>query len=334
MISSPPPPRDAGQTPTIRGIGAALPDQVVTNASLVGRLDTSDEWIVRRTGIRERRHLPAEGSLAQLAAAACASALADAEHDAADVDHVIIATITADRLTPGLAPAVAAAIGAERAGVVDINAACAGFIYGLEQAAALIESGRARNVIVCGAEALSRITDHEDRATAVLFGDAAGAVLVGPGARQRAIGEFVFGYDDSLADTLFAERETRTLWMSGQQVYRHAVARMIEATELLLERNGVRAEELDYFVPHQANARIITAVAEALAVPLEKVSFNVEWTANTSAASIPLALAAAEREGLLDPGALVGMVAFGAGFVWAAGLARWKDNLTPTTRSS
>ena len=246
---------------------------------------------------------------------------------------MIVATFTADRATPGLAPAVAARIGAEHAGTVDVNAACAGFLYGLDQAAALIESGRARHVLVCAAEALSRVTDHEDRATAVLFGDAAGAVLVGPGGHGLGVGRFVFGYDDTLADTLYAERESPKLRMAGQQVYRHAVARMTEASRLVLERNGVSASELDYLVPHQANARIITAVAEALGVPLEKVSFNVEWTANTSAASIPLALAAAERDGHLHPGSLVGMVAFGAGFVWAAGLARWKDNLTPTTRS-
>ena len=319
--------------PTILGIGSALPDQLITNAALVERLDTSDEWIVRRTGIRERRHLREGEKLAELAAAACAGALADAGAQGADVDHVIVATITPDRLTPGVAPALAALIGAEHAGVVDINAACAGFLYGLDQAAALIESGRAVNVLVCGAEALSRITDHEDRGTAVLFGDGAAAVLVGPGGSERAIGSFVFGYDSSVEDTLYAEREERKLRMAGQAVYRHAVARMTEAATQVLERNGVSAAEIDYFVAHQANARIVTAVAEALGVPLEKVSFNVEWTANTSAASIPLALAAAERDGLLAPGALIGMVAFGAGFVWAAGLARWKDNLTPPTRS-
>jgi 3-oxoacyl-[acyl-carrier-protein] synthase-3 len=320
--------------PTILGIGAALPAQLITNAELAERLDTSDEWIVRRTGIRERRHLLASETLADLAASACIAALADAGAQATDVDHVIAATITPDRLTPGVAPALAARIGAEHAGVVDINAACAGFLYGLDQAAALVESGRARNVLVCAAEALSRITDHEDRGTAVLFGDGAAAVLVGPGGRERALGSFVFGYDNSVEDTLYAEREERKLRMDGQAVYRHAVARMTEAATLMLERNGVSASELDYFVAHQANARIVTAVAEALDVPLEKVSFNVEWTANTSAASIPLALAAAERDGLLAPGSLIGMVAFGAGFVWAAGLARWKDNLTQTKGSS
>jgi 3-oxoacyl-[acyl-carrier-protein] synthase-3 len=180
-------------------------------------------------------------------------------------------------------------------------------------------------VLVCGAEALSRITDHQDRATAVLFGDGAGAVLVGAGAPGRGIGSFVFGYDDTLADTLFAERDEPKLRMAGQQVYRHAVARMSEAAQEVLARNGVGVDEVAYFVAHQANARIVAAVADSLGIAHEKVSFNVEWTANTSAASIPLALAAAERDGHLAPGSLVGMVAFGAGFVWAAGLTTWKD---------
>ena len=333
-MTAPMPPAGGRLTPTMLGVGSALPTQLITTADLVARLDTTDEWIVRRTGIRERRHLSGSETLAELAAGACAEAVADAGLQPAQVDHLIIATITADHLTPGLAPAVAARIGAPHAGVVDINAACCGFLYGLDQAAALIESGRAGYVLVCGAEALSRITDHEDRATAVLFGDGAGAVLVGPGAPGRGIGSFVFGYDDTLADTLYAERETPKLQMAGQQVYRHAVARMTEAAELLLERNGVSVEDVDYFVAHQANARIVTAVADALGVPQEKVSFNVEWTANTSAASIPLALAAAQRDGHLPPGSLVGMVAFGAGFVWAAGLASWKDRLIPTTRST
>ena len=324
-MTAPPPTGGARPTPTILGVGAAVPAQLITNADLEARLDTSDEWVVRRTGIRERRHISGDETLAQLAAGACTDAVNDSGGTAAEIDHLIVATITPDRLTPGLAPAVAARIGAPYAGVVDINAACCGFLYGLDQAAALIESGRARRVLVCGAEALSRITDHEDRATAVLFGDGAGAVVVGAGAPGRGIGSFAFGYDDELADTLYAEREQPKLRMAGQQVYRHAVARMAEAAQQVLERNGVGIDEVDYFVAHQANARIVSAVAESLGVPHEKVSFNVEWTANTSAASIPLALAAAERDGHLAPGSLVAMVAFGAGFVWAAGLASWKD---------
>ena len=150
--------------------------------------------------------------------------------------------------------------------------------------------------------------------------------MVGPVTEGIGIAGFEFGYDASLAELLFAERDERLLRMAGQEVYRHAVSRMTEATVRLLERSGVEAQSIDLFVPHQANARIITAVADALGVPHERVSFNVEWTANTSAASIPLALAAAQRDGLLKPGALVGMVAFGAGFVWGAGLTSWKDH--------
>ena len=333
-MTAPPPTGGTRPTPTILGVGAAVPAQLITNADLEARLDTNDEWIVRRTGIRERRHISGDETLAQLAAGACTDAVNDSGGTAAEIDHLIVATITPDRLTPGLAPAIAARIGAPHAGVVDINAACCGFLYGLDQAAALIESGRARKVLVCGAEALSRITDHEDRATAVLFGDGAGAVVVGAGAPGRGIGSFAFGYDDELADTLYAEREQPKLRMAGQQVYRHAVARMAEAAQQVLERNGVGIDEVDYFVAHQANARIVAAVADALGIAHEKVSFNVEWTANTSAASIPLALAAADRAGELAPGSLVGMVAFGAGFVWAAGLASWKDQMTPTTRST
>ncbi|MEA2250786.1 MAG: 3-oxoacyl-[acyl-carrier-protein] synthase [Solirubrobacteraceae bacterium] len=308
------------------GIGAALPEHVVTNADIEQRLDTTDEWIVRRTGIRERRHLREDESLADLAARACLIALEDAGRTGADVDHLIVSTITPDRLTPGLAPEVARLIGATTASATDLNAACAGFLYALDQAAALVESGRASVVVVCGAEALSRIVDHDDRGTAVLFGDGAGAAVVcGGDDLDLGIGRFELGADATKADMLYAERDERVLRMEGREVYRHAVRRMVEATSTALARAGLAVADIDLFVAHQANVRIIEAAAAELGVPLDRVAINVETTANTSSASIPLALAKAEVDGLLAPGATVAMAAFGAGFVWGAGIVGWKE---------
>jgi 3-oxoacyl-[acyl-carrier-protein] synthase-3 len=316
-----------GMTAGIFGIGSALPDHVITNADLEKRLDTNDEWIVRRTGIRERRHLQGDETLADLATRACLLALDDAGRSGAEVDHVIVSTFTADRVTPGLAPEVARLIGAERAAAVDLNAACAGFLYGLDQAAALVESGRASVVLVCGAEALSRVTDHDDRSTAVLFGDGAGAVVVAGGELELGVGGFVLGADGAQADLLYAERDERVLRMQGAEVYRHAVRRMVAASHKALERAGKTIDDVDLYVAHQANVRIIYAAADELGVPRDKVVVNVDQVANTSSASIPLALAYAEREGRLKPGAIVALAAFGAGFVWGAGIVSWKERV-------
>jgi 3-oxoacyl-[acyl-carrier-protein] synthase-3 len=321
------PPRPTGLRAGIFGVGAALPEHVVTNADIAARLDTNDEWIVRRTGIRERRHLAPGQPLAELAARSCELALLDAGRTAADVDHVIVSTITADRVTPGLAPDVALRIGAHGAAAVDVNAACAGFLYALDHAAALVESGRAGAVLVCGAEALSRLTDHEDRGTAILFGDGAGAVLVAGGEMDLGCGGFELHSDGAAADLLYAEVDERKLRMQGSEVYRHAVARMVEATLAALERAGLRAADLDLFVAHQANSRIIEAAAAELGVAPERVALHVEQVANTSSASIPLALWQAERDGRLQPGDTVGLAAFGAGFVWGAGIVRWKERV-------
>jgi len=311
----------------IFGVGAALPEWRIANDHFAARLDTSDEWIVRRTGIRERRWLNGRQTLADLAAEACALALQDAGRTPAEVDHVIVSTITPDRITPGLAPAVARAVGANGAGAVDINAACAGFLYALDQAAALVESGRAEVVVVCGAEALSRITDAEDRATAVLFGDGAGAVVVAPGELERGCGAFELGCDGAHADLLYASTDARVLRMEGREVYRHAVARMVEAMTAALDQAGLEAGDLDLFVAHQANARIVEAAAAELGLPSERVVLNVDRVANTSSASVPLALWDAERSGALAPGATVGLAAFGAGFVWGAGVITWKERV-------
>jgi 3-oxoacyl-[acyl-carrier-protein] synthase-3 len=307
------------------GIGSALPEHIVTNADFESYLDTTDAWIVRRTGIRERRHLNGNRTLTELAVEACNAALADAGRDAAEVDHVIVSTLTPDRLMPGLAPGLADAIGANGAGAVDLNAACSGFLYALDQAAALVESGRGQVIVVCGAEALSRITDRNDRGTAILFADGAAAVVVAAGELALGCPPFVLRSDGIHGDLLYAETDERLLRMEGQEVYRHAVERMVQATAEALARAGMGVEEIDLFVAHQANARIIEAAARRLGVPTEKVFINVDLVANTSSASIPLALHQAEREGRLKPGDTVALAAFGAGFVWGAGIVSWKE---------
>jgi 3-oxoacyl-[acyl-carrier-protein] synthase-3 len=307
------------------GVGTALPEYRLGNDHFAARLETNDEWIVRRTGIRERYWLNGRQTLADLAVDACEAALADAGRRGDDVDHVIVSTITPDRLTPGLAPEVAMRIGAKEAGAVDVNAACAGFLYALDQAAAMVESGRANVILVVGAEALSRITDAGDRGTAILFGDGAGAVVVAGGELERGCGAFELRSDGQHADLLYASRDERLLRMEGREVYRHAVARMVEATRTALDRAGLVPGDLDLFVAHQANARIIEAAAAELGIPHERVALNVDRVANTSSASIPLALWHAERDGLLAPGATVALSAFGAGFVWGAGIVSWKE---------
>jgi 3-oxoacyl-[acyl-carrier-protein] synthase III len=309
------------------GIGSALPEHIVTNADFAAYLDTSDEWIQRRTGIKERRHLNGSRSLTDLAVEACHAALADAGRDACEVDHVIVSTLTPDRLMPGLAPGIADLIGANGAGAIDVNAACSGFLYALDQAAALVESGRCKVVLVCAAEALSRITDRNDRGTAILFADGAAAVVVAGGDLEVGCAPFVLRSDGVHADLLYASSDERLLRMEGQEVYRHAVARMVEATAEALVRARMTVDDIDLFVAHQANARIIEASARRLGVPEEKVVINVDIVANTSSASIPLALHQAERDGRLKPGATVALAAFGAGFVWGAGVMSWKERV-------
>jgi 3-oxoacyl-[acyl-carrier-protein] synthase III len=309
------------------GIGSALPDHVVTNKDFEAYLDTTDAWIQRRTGIRERRHLNGSATLTDLAVEACEMALEDAGRDAADVDHVIVATFTPDRLMPGLAPKLAQILGTNGAGAIDVNAACAGFLYGLDQGAALIESGRAKLALVVGAEALSRVTDPHDRGTAILFADGAAAVVVTGDAFELGCSPFVLASDGGHGDLLYAERDERLLRMEGQEVYRHAVERMVEATAEALRRAGLTVDDVDVLIVHQANQRIIEAAARRLGVPEEKVFANVATIANTSSASIPLALHHAELAGRLKPGDTVAVAAFGGGFVWGAGILKWKERV-------
>ena len=325
------PPRQSPRGTTragIFGVGAALPAQVVTNHDLEQRLDTNDEWIVKRTGIRTRHWLGEDEQLAPLAAQACLRALDDAGRDPGEVDRLVVTTLTPDRIMPGLAPTVAGLIGAPTGvAAFDLNAACAGFCVGLDEAAGAVESGRSRLALVCGADAFSRILDHEDRGTAILFGDGAAAVVVAGGDLEGGIGRFVHGTDPALADALYVDAETGVIRMTGQTVYRHAVARMVEATRDALDRCGLTIEDVDLFVAHQANARIIQAVAAEQGVPEHKVMIDVDRCANTSSATIPLALERAEREGRLRPGDTVVLTALGAGFVWSAGILRWKERV-------
>ena len=239
---------------------------------------------------------------------------------------MIVSTITPEFVTPGLAPSVADGVGAVNAGACDLNAACAGFLYGVDQAAALVETRRADAVLVVAAEALSRITDTDDRGTAVLFGDGAAAVVVAPGELDVGCHHFVVGADGSQRDGLYADRHERKLRMDGQQVYRNAVARMSEAMTEALARADLAVADIDLMVAHQANARIVTAVASALGLPPERAYINVDRYANTSSVTIPLALWQAEQEGVLRPGMTVGLAAFGAGFVWGAGVIGWKEH--------
>lgn len=309
------------------GIGSALPEQIVTNKQFESYLDTTDEWIRRRTGIRERRHLNGTVTLTDLALEASVAALADAGREAADIDHVIVATFTPDRLMPGLAPKLAKLLGTDGAGAIDVNAACAGFLYGLDQTAALIESGRVKCALVVGAEALSRVTDPNDRGTAILFADGAAAVVVEGGEFEIGCTPFVLASDGEHGDLLYAERDERLLHMEGQEVYRHAVERMVEATREALRRADMTVDDVDVLIVHQANQRIIDAAARRLGVPEEKVFANVATIANTSSASIPLALHHAELAGALKPGDIVALAAFGGGFVWGAGVVKWKERV-------
>jgi 3-oxoacyl-[acyl-carrier-protein] synthase-3 len=244
--------------------------------------------------------------------------------EAAEVDLVLVATLTQDEVMPNAAPVVAHAIGADRAGAIDLGAACTGFLSGLSLGAAQIETGRAERVLLIGADFTTRIVDWEDKRTAPLFGDGAGAVVLGPAAGEvGGIGPIILGADGSGAPAIQIDHSDRKLRMDGPEVYRNAVARMSESTVAAVQRAGLTLEDIDLFVYHQANGRILRALAEKLQLPSERVVDVIENLGNSSAATLPLGLAAAEREGRLRPGARVVLSAFGAGYTWGAGVVEW-----------
>jgi 3-oxoacyl-[acyl-carrier-protein] synthase-3 len=322
----------------LAGLGVYLPDQVVANRDFEARLETSDQWIVERTGIRERRYAAPDQTVSMMARSATEIALDRAGLTAADLDAIIVATATPDRILPSTACYLQALIGAKRAAAFDIAAACSGFIYGLTMAEGLICTGQARHVLVVGGEKLTGITDQQDRSTAILFGDGAGAAVISAGSKDgRGILSTFIKSDGTLADLLYIpsggttdplsekvlRERTHYMKMAGREVFKHAVLTMAEACDEAIRRAGVKPEEIDLLVPHQANIRIIDATAKHGGIPLEKVLVTVDRYGNTSAASIPMALGHAEAIGRLRPGMLVLLVAFGAGFTWGSAVIRW-----------
>jgi 3-oxoacyl-[acyl-carrier-protein] synthase-3 len=308
--------------PGIAAVAASLPERIVENEELAGPLGVDSEWISSRTGIHRRRRVDGE-SLVDLASDAGARALELAGFEVADLDLVLVATCTPDRLLPNAAPLVANRMGARSAGAVDVGAACTGFLSALSLATAQLETGRARAVLVVGAEVLSRLTDYSDKRTAGLFGDGAGAALLtlgGPG----LIGPIALRSDGSRGDLIRVSNEERLVRMEGRATFRAAVAAMSDTTQQVVSDAGLSMEEIDLFVYHQANSRIISAVGVRLVLPPDRVIDCLAEYGNSSAASIPIALSEAASTGLLRKGSRVLLSAFGAGITWGAGIVEWE----------
>jgi 3-oxoacyl-[acyl-carrier-protein] synthase III len=307
----------------VASVGMAVPSQIVDNGPIAERLGISERWIVERTGVRERRIAPPGESLASYASAAGARALTAAGLEAGELDLVLVATMSHEQLTPNAAPLVAAELGATRAGTLDVGAACTGFLSALAMAAGQIESGRAANALVIGADLISRLTDRDDRSTAGLFGDGAGAVVMRSIDAPGRIGPAILGADGARSDLIQASRAEALVHMKGPDTFRNAVDRLSQAALEAVAAAERELGEVDLFVFHQANSRIIRAVGERLALPLERVIDCVPSYGNTSAASIPIALTEAGAEGRLEDGAVVLLAAFGGGLTWGATVIEW-----------
>jgi 3-oxoacyl-[acyl-carrier-protein] synthase-3 len=300
-----------------------VPEGVVTSAQIEGRLGLAPEWIERRTGIRARRIAGPDERLSDHAAAAATRALEAAGIDAGEVDLVLVATTTADEILPNAAPLVAHEIGAVRAGAFDIGAACSGFLSALATATGLIDAGRCGCAVVVGADLMSRITDPQDRGTAAVFADGAGAVVVAAGREPGRIGPVILGADGGGAHTIRVPREPAHIQMLGHETFRAAVARLAEATLAATAAAETELDDIDLFVYHQANGRILTAVGERLGLDGERVVDCIAEYGNTSAATLPLALAHCTASGRLRDGDRVLLGAFGAGFTWGATVLEW-----------
>ena len=306
------------RTAGIIGLGRALPATVVENAPIAERIGVEPGWITKRTGISARRRCGEGEGLSELAIEAGRRALDAAGVDPAYVDAVLVATSSADDVVPQAAPIVAGALGADRAMAWDVGLACTGFLAGLQQGAALIESGRANTVLLIGADVLGGYTDHDDRQTAALFGDGAGAAVLAPGG-TASVGPVVLGVN-SRRDVLYIDRAENVVRMDGRLVYEKAIDHMERSCRVLLELSGLSIDDVDLVIAHQANGRIINAVRERFGLERERVADYVADLGNTSAASIPLALSLAQDDGRLPAGGHVLLTAFGAGFSWGAAL--------------
>ncbi len=320
----------------IVGTGTGIPKKILTNKDFEKIVDTSDEWITSRTGMKVR-HIAEDGQLtSDICAEAGKNALVDAGIEATDLDAIIVATITGDVGFPSTACFVQEKMGAVNAAAMDVAAACSGFIYALDLADSMIATGKAENVLIIGAETLSRITDYTDRATCILFGDGAGAAVMRPSVNDRGVlGTFIKS-DGRLHDLLHMpglgtkyppsvdtiDQRFHYIKMAGREVFKYAVMAMGEAAEKIIDIAGIESKDIDLLIPHQANSRIIDATARRIKIPSERVYINIEKYGNTSAASIPIALSEALQEGRLKEGDIAILVAFGAGFTWGSAAIR------------
>ncbi len=321
----------------ILGTGSFLPEKILTNHELEKIVETSDEWILQRTGIRERRIMEKGSKSLDIAEAAARKALARSNTAAEDLDMIIVATITPDYLTPSMACGLQAVLGATKASAFDVNAACTGFIYALNIAQQYIANGAANRILIVAVESLTRVVDWQDRKTCVLFGDGAGAVVVGPVAEGEgvlssfigAVGEkghvltlpaFYLSEEDK---ALRSEGASQVVWMDGSEVFAFAARTMADSVVKVVEMAGLALSDLDWVFPHQANMRILQNAQKRLKIPMEKIYSNLEFTGNISSASIPICLDEAVEKGVLKAGDLLGIVAFGGGLTYGAAAIKW-----------
>jgi len=315
---------------SITGLGCKVPDRVVTNDELAQHVDTSNEWILERTGIRERRMAARDEALSDVALPACLDALAQAGLEGKDVDLLIVATVTPDMAFPSTGAILADRLGASDAAAYDLSAGCTGFMYALAQAYGMLAGGLSKRALVVGGDLLSRILDWTDRSTLVLFGDGAGAVVLETVPERGFLG-FELGADGAGGRNLWLpgsgsrifDDPERFVKMNGREVFKFATRILVQSAEAVLEECGVSIDDVDVYVPHQANMRIIDHATRKLGVPSDRVVINVDRYGNTSSGSIPLALADAAADGRLQPGKLVLMTGMGAGLTWGSALLRW-----------